>query len=100
MEGEFSDVVSNSKILANVLTITKANREDQCIFDCILHKQCKSVNLNKELEICELLDEARMENDAFTHKSLKGWTYYGISKPVSQTNFGVSFAIFFVSNIK
>ena len=87
MEGEFTDVISNSKILANVLTKTKANREDQCVFDCTLHKQCKSVNFNKELEVCELLDEARIENDALTTQPFKGWTYYGPSKPVSYTKY-------------
>ncbi|XP_065071463.1 uncharacterized protein LOC135696108 [Rhopilema esculentum] len=51
--------------------------EQMCKFECIMEHRCKSINLNRELGICQLNSKSAQDPKDFIKTQKKeGWTYY------------------------
>ncbi|XP_065071507.1 uncharacterized protein LOC135696142 isoform X2 [Rhopilema esculentum] len=51
--------------------------EQMCKFECIMEHRCKSINLNRELGICQLNSKSAQDPKDFIETQIKeGWTYY------------------------
>ena len=51
--------------------------EQMCKAECIMEHRCKSINLNKELGICQLNNKSAQDPKDFIEEQKKeGWTYY------------------------
>ena len=49
--------------------LTRQNTEyPECLLACVYHLNCKSVNYNQNMKICELLDTNANENVTSTHE--------------------------------
>ncbi|XP_065052423.1 uncharacterized protein LOC135681747 isoform X1 [Rhopilema esculentum] len=51
--------------------------EQMCKFECIMEHRCKSINLNRELGICQLNNKSAQDPKDFIEAQKKeGWTYH------------------------
>ncbi|XP_065071781.1 uncharacterized protein LOC135696328 isoform X2 [Rhopilema esculentum] len=72
----FSVVLHGHSLDATYRTLENLD-EQMCKTECIIEGQCKSININKDLGICQLNDKsAQNPNDRVKTDAKSGWTYF------------------------
>ncbi|XP_065072025.1 uncharacterized protein LOC135696532 [Rhopilema esculentum] len=72
----FSVVLHGHSLDATYRTLENLD-EQMCKTECIIEGQCKSININKDMGICQLNDKsAQNPNDRVKTDAKSGWTYF------------------------
>ena len=80
LDGTFDKVIINQRFLANVLFSKRVADPIACIIECLLVKECQSINFHDELKVCELLNDSLSYNESIGVEQNEGWTHYDYSK--------------------
>ncbi|XP_066911683.1 uncharacterized protein [Clytia hemisphaerica] len=69
-------------VAANIIgTLSNLQRVDQCIVQCMTNSKCRSVNYNKKIKVCQLLDENIDESEiGKTTVKDEDWNFYGYKR--------------------
>ena len=69
---KFTKVHRDKVLVGSVLTSFAANGTDKCIGGCIMAKRCKSVNMRRSDQFCQLNSEETIGNEQKL-EGKKGW---------------------------
>ena len=72
----FDDTHENKRLNARILKTIETKDVFICLQKCVRH-HCKSININKDRGICELLGTSLLENKDSEIKEDMGWVHYG-----------------------
>ena len=76
----FTDTRKDKRFTAEVIINPSGTKGNPvvCLTHCLVNKKrCKSINVNQELEKCELLGQSKLMDDSLEMKDEEGWIYYG-----------------------
>ena len=74
----FDDVKDKTRVRGRILSNVRTNNLLHCLRQCMVWQpHCRSININKNNEICELLESSLSQNKYLKVETAEGWIYYG-----------------------